>query len=144
MAVFPVSAAIPWQSWVVVCDGAQARIFRNDGEADRLNLHQMASLPQQRFEMCEAPQAYRHANEDDVGGDADQERFLDSLANRLEGAVRVGAVERFVLVAPPKALASLLRHLGPLGRGALSGEASCDMTPLSTASIERRLSRGIH
>lgn len=134
MAEFPVSAAIPWQSWVVVCDGAQARIFRNDGEADRLSLRQMASLPQQRFEMCEAPDARRGE---------DEERFLDSLANRLEGAVRVGAVERFVLVAPPQALERLRRHLGPLGREALSGEASCDMTPLSTATIERRLGRGV-
>lgn len=136
MTEFNGPAAIPWQSWVVVCDGAQARIYRNDGEAGRLNLQQMAILPQQRLDASDTLGQQR-------SGDA-EEQFLDDLANRLEGAVRVGAVERFVLVAPPQALERLRRHLGPLGRDALSGETSCDMTPFNTATIERRLSRRVH
>ncbi|WP_445678816.1 baeRF12 domain-containing protein [Radicibacter daui] len=133
---FSVPAAIPWQSWVVVCDGAQARIFRNDGEANHLNLHQMAVLPQPLLEASDSLDQPR---------DADAEaRFLDNLAHRIEGAVRVGAMERFVLVAPPQALERLRQCLGPLGRDALSGETSCDMTLFNTATIERRLGRRVH
>jgi len=34
----------PWQSWVVVCDGAKALIFRNDGDAELINLKLLESF----------------------------------------------------------------------------------------------------
>lgn len=141
---------VPWKSWVAVCDGANALFFRNDGDAELLNLRPLETLrettpathdlgtdrPGRSFQShgsgrsaVESPD--RHA--------ALEEAFLKRVAEHLHAERQAGAYSELILVAPPRALGLLREFLAPDVRASLKAELAKDLTHLPTDAIERHL-----
>jgi protein required for attachment to host cells len=141
---------IPWQSWVVVCDGAKALIFRNEGDAELINLKLLDSFvhpaPPTRTLGTDRP---GHVHESQGAGRSSVETtdlhleaetaFLSDLSGRLDTAVRDHVVDKIVLLAPPRALGILRGQLQPATRDAIIAEVAKDLAHLSTPEIEKHL-----
>jgi len=140
---------IPRNSWVVVCDGVKALAFRNDGDAELVNL----TLVDVRFEP-EPPTSelgsdkpgraiqshFNRSAEDQTDWHAQAEAaFLARVAERLDKAVSEHAIKSVVLVAPPKALGILRKHLTPAAQAVVTAEVAKDLARLSTPEIEKHL-----
>ncbi|MFG1461575.1 host attachment family protein [Xanthobacter sp. DSM 24535] len=141
---------IPWKGWVLVCDGAKSLLFRNDGDAELLNLKAVDVLSQPdapaRDLGTERPgRVYQsHGAARSAVGDVDRHAqaeadFLAALAIQLGKIVQQNEVNSLVIVAPPRALGILRKHLPPAVRDVLTAEVPKDLASLSTPEIERHL-----
>ncbi len=132
-------------TWVLVADGARARVYQNLGPG--------TGLSETRFpEMVGMHEPTRTINADREGRNGmgamvhsadphrDQKRaFARDVADFLEMQARLNAYDRLVLVAPAKALGDL--------RGALNGETSArvvgelakDLTHTGVRELPRHL-----
>lgn len=112
----------PRKTWVVVADGALARLFER-GEGG--NLVQIADgvmegsrelardvEADRQGRSYESSGAARHAIEPKTDARTKiEEAFIDRVVERLETAERGGAFERLVVVAAPHALGQIRRRL---------------------------------
>jgi protein required for attachment to host cells len=141
---------IPWKSWVLVCDASKALLLRNDGDEELLNLvpvkietedhpptHELGTSPPGRSFASNGSR--RSAVEGTDLHDLAEEQFLTGLANELTRQIRTFNIHRLLLVAPPRALGFLRRHLDPAVQAIVSGEIAKDLAHLPTAEIERHL-----
>ncbi|MBB5575965.1 host attachment protein [Rhizobium paranaense] len=141
---------INWKNWVLVCDGAKALFLRNDGDAEILNL----ILVHETAEPAEAARTLgsdrpgrvyaskggaRSAVEDVDLHERTEESFLKAIAAQLDKFVHDGTIEHLTLVAPPKALGILRKHISPSVQGAITAELAKDLTKLPIDEIEARL-----
>ena len=107
---------LPNGSMVLVADGAKLMFFRNEGDADALNLKVVDAVEQPHA-------ADRDIKSDFAGqkpggnaaGEADyqrqaEDRFAAEAAAVINRAALNGGFERLVVVAPPKTLGELRRH----------------------------------
>ncbi|MEP9366052.1 host attachment family protein [Xanthobacter sp. VNH20] len=141
---------IPWKGWVLVCDGRKALLFRNDGDAELLNLSAVDVLSQpdapardlgtdRPGRVYQSHGAARSAVEDvDRHAQAEAD-FLAALAVTLGKVVQENEVGSLVLVAPPRALGILRKHLPPAVTAVLKAEVAKDLVGLTTPEIERHL-----
>ncbi len=143
---------IPWKSWVVVCDGTKALIFSNEGDAELLNLkpldirfepdpptHDLGTDRPGRVHQSKG--SSRSAVEcTDLHAEAEA-NFISKLAERLDQAARDHEMKHVILVAPPKALGILRKHLTPELQALVKAEVAKDFAQLSTAEIEKHLVR---
>lgn len=127
---------IPHDALVVIADGAGARIFRNQGNARDLMLHQ--------FEMLEL----MNMNDDGPAGvmpdgasgyRIDEATFAKQLAERLNDGALKQQYEDVVLVADEKTLGAMrpLLHKETLAR--LRGEVAKTLTNTPLDEIQRIL-----
>lgn len=141
---------IPWESWVVVCDGAKALIMQNTGDAQLMNLKVLETLTQPSAPDREigADKPGRSHAADGFSGSAVEEtnwqdqaeaQFLKQLAERLDELVHEKNARRIVLVAPPKALGALRPALSAVTQAAISAELAKDYTNMPVDEIERHL-----
>ena len=141
---------VPHQSWILVCDGSKALLFRNEGGALALNL----KLAQVTFEphlstrdlgaerpgrVHESLGSSRSAVQSPDWHQQAEAEFLRGVAHALDEAVHANHIKQLVLVAPPKALGELRRHLTAATNSVLSAEINKDLARLSTKEIERHL-----
>ncbi|MBB6303778.1 host attachment protein [Rhizobium leucaenae] len=141
---------IKWKDWVLVCDGAKALFLRNDGDAEILNL----VLVHETAEPVEATRALGsdrpgrvYASEGGARSAVEavdlhekaEEDFLAATAAQLDAFVHDGTISHLTLIAPPKALGILRKHIGPSGRAAITAELAKDLTKLPIDEIETRL-----
>jgi protein required for attachment to host cells len=141
---------IPWKSWVVICDGAKALVFCNEGDAELLNLTLLDVLAQREppskelgtdrpGRVHQSHGAARSAVEvTDLHLEAEI-AFITKLAEQLDKAVREHAVSNVILVAPPKALGMLRKHVSPALRAVVTAEIAKDLAHLSSREIEEHL-----
>ncbi|MFP3542247.1 host attachment family protein [Rhizobium sp. SIMBA_035] len=141
---------VPWESWVVVCDGAKALFMQNTGDAQIMNLQVQETLTQPNEPTRElgtdkpgrtsAPdgQSASAIEQTDWQGRAEAE-FLKQVAAKLDELVHQKDARRIVLVAPPKALGTLRPVLSAGAQAAISAEVAKDYTNLPVDQIERHL-----
>src|SRR5947208_13692520 len=119
--------------WVVVCDGAKALILENAGDAISLNLKtrevRKQADPMTAEQGTDAPgrsinsvDARRSAMEQTDWHEQAEQRFLQSLAARLDAAVNAGKARSLIVVAPPRALGVLRQAYSHNLRAALRAE----------------------
>jgi protein required for attachment to host cells len=142
----------PVRTWIVIADGARARIVKNNGagrgvEADSKLVFRsehrklqeiMADRPGRAFDSVGKG---RHAMA--FGADAvreDERHFLQSLAQRLEKEALADAYDRLVLVAPPRALGDLRPFLSKLVKNRIHEEIAKDLTHLPNDRLADHLS----
>lgn len=141
---------IPWESWVVVCDGAKALIMQNAGDAQFMNLQVQETLTQPNEPTRElgTDKPGRSYAPDGLSGSAMEQtdwqgqaeaQFLKQVAAKLDELVHDKAASRIVLVAPPRALGTLRPVLSAHAQAAISAEIAKDYTNLPIDQIERRL-----
>lgn len=141
---------IPWKSWVVVCDGAKALTFRNEGDAELVNLWPLDVLSQPNLPARELASdrpgrsfqshgVARSALDEADRHDEAETAFLVDLADQLDKAVREHPVRTLILVAPPRALGILRKRFTPAVRAVLAAEVAKDLTQLPTYEIQKHL-----
>ena len=136
-------------TWIVIADGARARVMQNEGPGKGL-----VALPEMIFEgehasssevMSDRPgRAFdsvghaRHAMEPTTDPhDHLKSAFLKDISNRLEQ--RRDSFDRLILVAPPSALGLLRKSLSPRVAGKLKSELGKDLTHVPNADLPHHL-----
>ena len=129
-------------TWVVVADGARARLFTNDGPGkgltpipngdiagDRTATRDInADRPGRTFDRSGES---RHAKEPQSDPHRNVKRdFAHRVAARLDDGHKRHAFDRLVLVAPPQALGDLRACLDNGVRAKVSAELNKDLTHL--------------
>lgn len=130
----------PTRSWIVIADGARARILENTGPGKGLNplpgeemskrLHPSRDINADRPGRTHdrmGPQ--RHAMEPPSDPHREEKRqFAEELAELLNTAARLNNFDRLVLVAPAKTLGDLRQSLDKQAAARVSGELPKDLT----------------
>ena len=141
----------PSESWILICDGSKALLFRNAGDERALNLkaeHVLLEphLPTHELGTDRPGRAYdamdgsRSAMEETDWHREAEAKFLQELAKKLDVVVRERKVRHLAIVASPKALGVLRDQLTPSVRAVVSAELAKDLVKLPTPEIERHLS----
>jgi len=146
----------PVRTWIVIADGARARIVMNAGpgrgvvadsnlvfRSENRKLQEiMADRPGRSFDSAGKG---RHAMAG--GADAvreDERHFLQSLAERLEMEAMAGAYDRLILIAPPRALGDLRPFLSKSVKNRVYDEIAKDLTHLPNDRLTDHLSATIN
>ncbi|MBI4182557.1 MAG: host attachment protein [Proteobacteria bacterium] len=138
-------------TWVLVADGARAKIFESVG-------HGGALAPAFDYESAAPHAASREIASDRPGRTFDSSglgrhakqpptdpheyekaKFLREMSRRLEEGYNSGAFRRLVLVAPPKALGELRATLSGPVRAAVAAEVNKDLTHLPLPELASQL-----
>lgn len=138
------------ETWVLVADGARARLFRADATTHRLELiEQDEARParrktsdlmtdQQGRAFASAGAGQRSAMEPPTDPKRrEKERFAVRLAHRLADAR--SHYDRLVVVAAPTALGDLRRHFDPHVAAKVKDEIDSDLTWEPQARLEEQL-----
>jgi protein required for attachment to host cells len=143
---------IPRNAIVLVCDGRKAKFLRNVGTATSLELQIATELdaePSARTseQGSDAPGRVfdragggRSAMEQTDWHALDEERFLKSVASRLEAMYTDGELNDVFVVAPPKALAVLRASRTQGVADKIRLELAKDLTKHPLSEVARLLS----
>lgn len=138
-------------TWILVADGARARIFANSGPGKGLQpavdqefaaeLHPSREIVSDRpGHVRESVGAARHAIEPRVDWHRfEKEKFAKSMAKLLDEAAERGAYSRLVLVAPPRTLGDLRGALNPRTKSLVAGEIDKDLTHITPHELPDHL-----
>jgi protein required for attachment to host cells len=142
---------IPRHSYVLVADGAKMLFFRNEGDADQLDLR-IVEAEQQRDDYdrnLKTDQAGQMPGNPGMGGastagEADYHRqaelrFAAEAAERINKATLTGECQRLIVVAPPRTLGDLRGHYHKEVESHLAAEIPKDLTGHSVDKIEKIL-----
>lgn len=133
------------KAWLVVADGARARVFRIErGRLTAALNHDLigSRLKTQDIDADRAGQSFhstsarRHsvAGEADAHGHAEAE-FARTVAAELDRALKDRAFDRFILAAPPRALGLLRAALTPAVRARLAGDIARELVSLDPDAL---------
>jgi protein required for attachment to host cells len=140
----------PIRTWIVVADGARARIFLNEGTGKGLNpkpVHEMAiplaptrELGSDRPGRGHMQSGVRHGMQPRADWhEAEKERFAKELALQLDRSAEERSFDRLILAAPAKTLGTLRRLLGKQASGLVAGELAKDLTHAQPKDLPRHL-----
>jgi protein required for attachment to host cells len=141
----------PIRSWIVIADGARARILENTGPGKGLTALPAEEMhhihPPSRDIVADRPGRshdrmgpQRHAMEPPSDAHREEKRrFADELAELLNTAARMDSYDRLVLVAPAKTLGDLRQALGKEAAAKVDGELSKDLTPIADHELPDHL-----
>ncbi|MCX7629182.1 MAG: host attachment protein [Geminicoccaceae bacterium] len=138
--------------WVVVADGARARIFQGDPRVGGLELVMPELLGRGREKGCEllADRPGRSVDSSHVGNrhamepstdpkEVEKLRFARELAEKLEEANNAGRFARLMLVAPPKMMGELRELLSERVKEKVVREVEKDLTWVSVHELPEHL-----
>jgi protein required for attachment to host cells len=141
----------PTTTWILIADGARARIFANRGpgkgieaveggqfDADhRPDREIMSDKPGRTFESVGVT---RHAIEPRHDPHRELKRsFAERLAGMLDEQLAAKTFDRVVLVAPPTTLGDLRAALSTHVKAAVYAELDKDLTKTPTAELPQHL-----
>lgn len=126
---------IPAGTWIVVADGAGARVFTNVGDDKTLSLRQDDLLSQDDVEG--GPSKLPKEQSD---ADIDEAAFSHQLAQRINAAALKNQFQHLVLIADPHSLGRMRPLLHKETQSRLVGELAKTLTNVPLADIERALS----
>lgn len=137
-------------TWILVADGARARIFKNEGPGKGIQpavseefykpLPKTSELGADRpGRGHESASTTRHAVDTTDWHRFEKEKFAKEMAGILDQAGLSGAYDRLILVAPPKTLGDLRSALSPATRKKVSGEIDKDLTAVTLGELPDHL-----
>ena len=141
---------VPHNSVVLVADGRKMLFFRNEGDAELLNLqvehHEEQQNPSHSDQATD--QAGRASNT--IGGRAssmqevdfhqqEEDRFAANTAEMLRKRALANEFEQLIIVAPARTLGELRKHYHKEVENRLAGELAKDLTSHPVAEIEKIL-----
>ena len=129
---------IPAGAWVVVADGTNARLFRNVGKQDALQLTQDDLIT------ADAPDAQGQGPSGHRPPEASTEQtreatFAKQLANRLNAAALKQEFEHLFLIADPTTLGEIRPQLHAETSKRITGELTRTLTNSTLEDIEKIL-----
>lgn len=139
------------KTWVVVADGAHARIFLNEGPGtglvpalgydmigNKLLSHDIGSdRPGVSFSSA-GPGRHAMAPSTDPHAHAEHE-FIRQVAAAIRQGLNSHAFEQLVIVAPPKALGELRAELDPQAAKLVKADLNKDLTHLTPHQLAEHL-----
>jgi protein required for attachment to host cells len=141
----------PIRTWIVIADGARARIVCNEGPGKGLApvpASQMSvALPRTRDLGSDRPgrvydsQGYgRHGIEPRVDWHRfEKQHFAKKVATMLDASAATSAFDRLILVAPAKTLGDLRAALGKTAQNMVVGEIVKDLTACADRDLAGHL-----
>ncbi len=139
------------KTWVVVADGAHARIFLNEGPGTGLVPaldHDLIGNKQASHEIgsdrpgvsfsSAGPGRHAIAPSTDPHEHAKHE-FIKRVASAIKDGLNAHVFEQLILVAPPKALGDLRADLDPQAAKLIKSELHKDLTHLSPHQLGEHL-----
>ena len=142
---------IPHDSYVLVADGAKMLFFRNEGDAENIDLkvvtaEQQADKPDRDLKTDQAgrmPGSPGHGGASSAG-EADfhqqaEDRFAVEAADRINRAALANEFENLIIIAPPKTLGELRKHFHKQTEGRIAAEIAKDLTGHPVDRIEKVL-----
>ena len=153
---------VPHDSYVLVADGRKMLFFRNEGDAEFLNLEversrvddnppdreQGTDRPGRTFASAGSPRTgsavsagahNRSAYAETDFHQLEEDRFAAEAAEMLNQRALRQEFESLVVVAPPKTLGELRKHYHKEVEKRLVGEVAKDLTNMPVEEIERIL-----
>ncbi len=130
----------PKTTWILIADGARARIAVNRGPGKGLKAaldHDFAAshAPTRAFTSDKPGRGFERADgaRHGVGPRVDwhtfeKHLFAESMAQVLDAAAQARTFDRLILVAPPKTLGALRQALKTRTRDMVTGEVGKDLT----------------
>lgn len=144
-------------TWVVLADGARARIIAQDGPgAELTSVYEeedvKAKLPGREINADRPGRTFDSGGRGDAAAQGrhayepptdprwkEQADFIRSVAELLEDAAHQGSFERLVLIAPPKALGELRASLSKNVSRMVCAELPKDLVAVSIHELPERL-----
>lgn len=131
---------LPNDTTVAVADGRKMRLFQNKGVEPNIRLTEL-DLP--HIEAGSGGSGMRHrsssANPDDTRLEEDD--FAAEAAAYLNRQVLAGSIDSLYIVADPRTLGEMRRHLHDTVKSKLVGELAKDFTGHSLDAIEAALAK---
>ena len=137
-------------AWVLVGDGRRALFLENHGDPDLLDLRvieaRVEDNPATRDQGTDAPgRAFasrggpRSSLETTDWHELKKEHFADRIAETINKAAESGEMKEVVLIAPPRVLGELRKHLSVKAQAKVKGEIDKDLTRHPISEIEKAL-----
>ena len=144
----------PTITWIVVADGARARIFVNRGPGKGLELsgrelsaehHRTSDMARDSLPRTQESVGHaRHAIEPKVDPHQEAKRgFTEHVAEVLDQSAAERAFDRFVMVAPPKVLGDFRKAISKRLQPLLHTEVAKDLTKASAKEVADHLAETI-
>ena len=136
---------------ILVADASKARFFKVESPMGELIELETAVNPKGRLHNGDiaTDRPGRQADSMDVGRsameeptepkDAELQKFARELAHKLESQRSSGEMEKLYLVAPPKFLGELRKHLKPEVRELIAEEIRKDVSQLGARDLRKHL-----
>ncbi len=141
----------PTRTWVLIADGARARVLENDGpghglqfvhghdfSADHSATHDLVSDRQGRSFNSSGPGRSAIASQSDPHREL-KTKFAHQLAEVLHRGLEQHAYDRLIIVATPVTLGDLRSSLSDAVRSTIIGEVAQDLTKLPNAEVASHL-----
>ncbi|MGC1864192.1 MAG: host attachment family protein [Methylocystis sp.] len=137
-------------AWVLVGDGRRALFLENHGDPDVLDLRvieaRVEDNPATRDQGTDAPgRAFasrggpRSSLETTDWHELEKEHFADRIAETINKVAETGEMKEVVLIAPPRVLGELRKHLSVKAQAKVKGEIDKDLTRHPISEIEKAL-----
>ena len=137
-------------TWVLIADGAQARVLENTGPGKGLKLVEgldWAIEPLQAQEIVTDRPGSKNGGGALGGGmeprtdpvEHRETQFVKSVAATLDRKQQQGAFDRLVIAAAPMALGDLRKAISPAVRKTVVAELNKDLTNMPTAQLDQHL-----
>lgn len=138
------------RTWLVIADGAHARIFENNGPTDGLRAvvdaeseasrtptrEQGTGKPGRGFASGEA----RHAFSDPADWhEQAKDNFVRDISARINKAAEKDSFDQLVVAAPPKALGGFRDALGDKAKSRIVSEIVKDLTNVAPHDLPKHL-----
>lgn len=138
-------------TWVLIADGAQARVLENTGpgkglkQVDGLDFaidplmaqDIMADKPGRSHSSVGQGRSAMEPKTDPV--DHRETEFVKGLADMLDREQQRGAYDRLVIAAAPIALGDIRKAISPTVKKTILAELDKDLTNLPTAQLDKHL-----
>ena len=128
---------IPDKTWVLVADGAEARLFHSTGSEPNVSLKQVELL-KPRDLLNEGPSGRRPPESDDQA--TDEATFAKQLAQRLNAAALKNEYAHLVLMADPQTLGQMRPQLHKETQARIIREVAKTLTNARVEDIQDVLS----
>ncbi len=136
---------VPHNALVLVCDGQRATLYRNRGRIFDPDLEVIESREQENPPTREQgtdkpgrfpdPTGSRSAVDNTDWHQAAEDRFATEIAAMLNQKAIAGALDKLILVAPPRTLGVLRKALEPQAVQCVIAEVDKDLTKHEPARI---------
>lgn len=136
-------------TWVLIANGAQARVLENTGPGKGLKPVEgmdWAIEPLQAQDIVsDRPGAHRTPSGFGRGGmeprtdpvEHREAEFVKTVATELDHRIQNGAFDRLVIAAAPIALGDLRKSISPAVKKAIIAELNKDLTNLPSAQLDK-------
>jgi protein required for attachment to host cells len=141
----------PTRTWILIADGARARILENDGPGNGLNAvegmtfhgdhastHEIMSDRTGRTHASVGPGRSAIEAHSDPHREL-KKKFAHHLADVLARGLEQKSYDRLVIVAPPSALGDLRAALPPAVHAKVTGEVAKDLTKTPSSELASHL-----